>query len=113
MGLTADLAAALAVIPDRELHLLRTTIDREPIVVPALSAWLEAAIAWEIDRRAGARPGFPDPGAAMDGAEAECSLVALAILCTRLRGAERAAEFLDLTAAALCDDVRGSPRDVH
>ena len=113
MGLIADLAAALAAIPDHELHLLRATIDREPIVAPALSAWLEAATAWEVDRRAGACFDLPDPCAAVDDGEVECSLVALAILCTRLRSAESAANFLDVTAAALCDDAGGSSMRVH
>jgi hypothetical protein len=113
MDSIAGLTAALAAIPDHQLHFLRATIDQEPVIVPGLSAWLEAATAWEISRRAGARFDLPDPCAAIAGGEVECSLVALAILGARFREAAGVAHFLDTTAAVLCADASGSSRHVH
>jgi len=51
MGSIADIAAALAVIPDPELRALRATLDAESVIVPALLTWLDEATRWEIDRR--------------------------------------------------------------
>jgi hypothetical protein len=48
-----DLARTLAVQADRDLHGLRAAINGSPNFVPGLLAWLEHAVGWEIDRRAG------------------------------------------------------------
>jgi hypothetical protein len=42
MGSIAGLAAALAVMPDRELRALRAAIDGEPVIAPGLLVWLES-----------------------------------------------------------------------
>ena len=104
MGSIADLAAALAVMPDHELHALRAAIDGEPVIAPGLLAWLEAATAWEISRRAGSHHELHGLRAAIDDGEVECSFVALAILHASFRNAVGVANFLDVTAAALYAD---------
>lgn len=112
--MTADIVAALAAVPDQELHTLRTTIDDQPVIAPSLFAWLETATDWEIGRRAGSsRHELPSPRAVIADDDVECGLVALAILYVSLRNVERVADFLDATAAALCADTTGSWRNVH
>ncbi len=112
MDSIADIAAALAAMPDHELHALRATIDGEPVIVPGLLAWLKAATDWEIGHRAGFQDELRGPPAAIDDGEVECSLVALAILHASFRNVQGVANFLDVTAAALCLDPDGPSRGV-
>ena len=73
-----DVTAALATIPDRDLHGLDFAIDASPNVVPGLLAWLEAAVDWEINRRAGMFYRLLGPRAAIDDTETDVSLTTLA-----------------------------------
>jgi hypothetical protein len=85
-GSIADIAAALAAMPEQELHSLRAKLDSESIIVPGLLSWLEAAIGWETNRRAGACHELLGLRATVTGdSEVECSLVALAFLQAQLR----------------------------
>jgi len=113
MDSIADLTAALAVMSDQDLQLLRTEVEGDPPIVASLSTWLNAATDWEINRRAGACGGLPDPRAAIDGCETESSLVALAILFSRFRHVAAIARLLDATAALLCAGVHGPSKTVH
>jgi hypothetical protein len=114
MGSIADIAIALAAVPDQELHALRTTLGGEPVIAPSMFAWLEAAIDWEINRRAGSsHHELPAPSVVIDDGDIECGLVALAILHSSFRSVERVATFLDTTAAALCADAIGAWRQDH
>jgi hypothetical protein len=113
MDSMADLVAALAAVPDQDLRLLRTAVDGDPPIVTSLSTWLKAATDWEINRRAGAGFGLPDPRAAIGGSDTESSLVALAILFSRFRRVAPVAHFLDTTATLLCADTRGPSKTVH
>jgi hypothetical protein len=110
MDSPADLTAALATICDRDLHSLRTAIEGSPNVVPGLLAWLEAAVDWEINRRAGMFYPLLGPLAAIDDTEADVSLVTLTILaaCFRSDGRNESkpvAEFLELTASTLRAEI--------
>jgi hypothetical protein len=95
--------AALAAIPERELRGLRLAINGSPGLVPGLSAWLGGATDWELHRRTGFWYHLFGPHAAIDDTETEASLVALA---ARFRpNGSRIADFLDLAAALLRDEV--------
>ena len=115
MGPVSDIAAALAAVPDQELHVLRAQLDSETVIVPGLLRWLKAAIDWEMNRRAGTCPELPGPRAAVDGrGDVECSLVVLALLQAQLPDVIGAARFLDVTANALCVfDAPGSAGNAH
>jgi hypothetical protein len=115
MGPVADIAAALAVIPDQELHVLRAQLTSGTVIVPGLLRWLKAAIDWETSRRAGTCGDLPGPRTAVGGrGDVECSLVVLALLQAQLPDVIGAAKFLDVTANALCVfDASGSGRGVH
>ena len=114
-GSIADIAAALAAMPEQELHALRAKLDSDSVIVPGLLSWLETAIRWEMDRRAGACHDLPGPRGAVTGeSEVECSLVVLAFLQAQLRNLVGAARFLDVTANALCViDAVESSRGIH
>jgi hypothetical protein len=114
-GSIADIVASLAAMPEQELHALRANLDSESIIVPGLLSWLEAAINWEITRRAGACHELLSPRTAViRESEVECSLVALAFLQAQLRHLTGAARFLDVTANALCViNAIESSRGVH
>src|SRR2546430_1369713 len=112
-----DVTAALATIPDRDLHSLDFAIDASPNVVPGLLAWLEAAVDWEINRRAGMFYPLLGPRAAIDDTETDVSLKTLAILAACFRGDGRresrsVAEFLELTAVTLRAEVE-RPDTLH
>ena len=113
MGSIADIAAALAVIPDPELRAVRATLDAESVIVPALLTWLEEATRWEIDRRAGCCDELLDPRIAIGQSDVECSLVVLAILHAPYRNVAGVADFLDATAEVLCTRAVESPHGVH
>jgi hypothetical protein len=80
-----DLAMALAVLGERDLHGLRAAIEGSPDFVPGLLAWLEHAVGWEINRRATLMYPLLDPHAAIDDPEIDQSLVALAVLAACFR----------------------------
>ena len=113
MGSIADIAAALAVIPDPELRALRATLDAESVIVPALLTWLDEATRWEIDRRAGSCHELLDPRVAIGQGDLECSLVVLAILHSLCRSVAGVADFLDATAEVLCTRAVESPHGIH
>ena len=46
-------AALLAEVDSAELEAMRRAAEEAPQLVPGLLAWLEHAIGWELDRRAG------------------------------------------------------------
>jgi hypothetical protein len=105
-----DLARTLAVLPERDLHGLRTAIDGSPNFAPGLMAWLEHAVGWEIDRRAGVVYPLLGPLAAIDDPEIDQSLVALAVLAACFRDDGRpdsvpVADFLKLTATVIRAEV--------
>ena len=117
MAMLRDIAAALASIPERELRGFRLAIDNSPHLVPGLSAWLEGTVDWELHRRRWFVYHLFGPHAAIDDTEAEASLVALAVLAARYRAdwrvdADRAADFLDLSAALLRDEVELAGRSL-
>jgi hypothetical protein len=72
---------------------------------------------WELHRRTGVCYHLLGPHAAIDDTEVEASLVALAVLAGRYRQVGRrdagcVADFLDLSAALLRDEVeRADPRE--
>ena len=112
-----DVTVALATIPDRDLHGLDFAIDASPNVVPGLLAWLEAAVDWEINRRAGMFYPLLGPRAAIDDTETDVSLATLAVLAACFRGDGRresrsVAEFLELTAVTLRAEVE-RPDTLH
>lgn len=114
MDSTADIAAALAAMSERELHALREQLDSETVVVQGLLSWLKRAIDWETGRRAGSCNELPGPRAAIGSeSDVECSLVVLALLQAQLRGIIGAARFLDATADALCAFHAAGPSGVH
>lgn len=106
MDSPSALTAVLATIPDRDLHGLGLAIDGSPNVVPGLLAWLDAAVHWEVNRRAGMFYPLLGPRAAIDDTETDASLITLAILAACFRGDGRSeskpvADFLELTASTL------------
>ena len=110
MDSPSALTAVLATIPDRDLHGLGLAIDGSPNVVPGLLAWLEAAVDWEVNRRAGMFYPLLGPRAAIDDTETDASLMTLAILAACFRGDGRSeskpvAEFLELAASTLRAEV--------
>ena len=112
-----DVTAALATIPDGDLHGLDFAIDATPDVVPGLLAWLEAAVDWEINRRAGVFYPLLGPRAAIDDTETDVSLATLAVLAACFRGDGRresrsVATFLELTAVTLRAEVE-RPDTLH
>jgi hypothetical protein len=103
MNTLAGIAAALAAIPDAELRALRTALDGASVRGEKLLSWLESALAWETDRRAGVCRRLTGPRAVIcRQCDIESSLVALAFLHAPLRNVTGAANLLDATAAALC-----------
>jgi len=102
MGIRADIAAALAAMPDDDLESLRLAIEDESVFVPRLRQWLANAVDAESGRRSGSVRELPDPRAVIGTEDAERSLVALAILHSTLRPFAHIAHFLDVTADALC-----------
>ena len=112
-----DVTAALATIPDRDLHGLDFAIDATPDVVPGLLAWLEAAVDWEINRRAGVFYPLLGPRAAIDDTETDVSLATLAVLAACFRGdgqseSRSVADFLELTAVTLRAEIE-RPDTLH
>lgn len=110
MDLPADVAAALATISYRDLRGLSAAIGNSPNIVPGLLAWLDTAVDWEIDRRAGIFYPLLGPRAAIDDTELNTSLMTLAVLVACFRGDGRSeskpvAEFLALTASTLRAEV--------
>lgn len=104
------LVRTLAALSNRNLHGLRVALDGSPNVVPGLLAWLEHAVGWEIDRRAGLVYQLLGPHAAIDDSEIDQSLIALAVLAACFRNDGRTdnvpiADFLKLTAAVLSAEV--------
>ena len=107
---STDLATALAALGDRDLDGLRAAVDGSPGLVPGLSAFLEHAVGWEIDRRGGVIYTLQGPHAAIDDTEFDRSLIALAMLAAIFRGDGRhesvpVAVFLELTAETLRAEV--------
>jgi hypothetical protein len=101
-----DFASTLAALSGRDLLGLRAAISGSPNFVSGLLAWLEHAVGWEIDRRAGFVYPLRGPLEAIDDTEIDRSLVALAVLAGCFRGDGRAdsvpvADFLELTATVL------------
>ena len=117
MDSPSAVTAALATIPDRDLHGLGFAIDVSPNVVPGLLAWWEAAVDWEINRRAGRFYPLLGPRAAIDDTETDVSLAMLAVFAACFRGDGRSesksvAEFLELTAITLRAEVE-RPDTLH
>lgn len=113
MDSPADLSAALATISDRDLCGLRAAIGGSPNVVPGLLAWLEAAVAWEVNRRDGMFYPLLGPRAAIEDSEIDASLMTLAILAACFRGDGRnesraVADFFELTASTLRAEIERS-----
>jgi len=75
-----DIPAALAAIPEQDLYTLRATLEAAPNAVPGLLAYLDHAVGWEIDRRAGQSYALQGPMAAIPDEEVAASLDALAVL---------------------------------
>ena len=97
------IAYALAAIADEDLQGLRTVLNEETVAVPALLEWLDAAIGWEVNRRAGSCRTLNHPRTTITDQETrECSVVALAMLYAQLHNVAGVAEFFDVTADALC-----------
>jgi len=101
-----DIRAALAAIPEHDLYTLRATIEVAPNAVPGLLAYLDHAVDWEIDRRAGQSYALRGPMAAIPDEEVAASLDALAILAIFFRrdrhhDGEPIAALLDLVASIL------------
>jgi len=113
MGTRADIAAALAAMADDDLESLRMAIDAESVFVPRLRHWLASAVDAESGRRSGTLRELPDPRAVIGAADAERSLVALAILHSTLRPFAHIAHFLDVTADTLCTRAARSARSVE
>jgi len=110
MDLPADVAAVLATISYRDLRGLSAAIGNSPNIVPGLLAWLDSAVDWEIDRRAGIFYPLFGPRAAIDDTELNTSFTTLAVLVACFRGDGRSeskpvAEFLALTASTLRAEV--------
>ena len=91
-----SIAAALAAISDDELQALHAATVGAPAVVPGLQAWLEAAVDWAINDRAGFHYELLGPHAAIDDNEAAPSLLALAVLSARFGDGTPIADFLDV-----------------
>jgi hypothetical protein len=110
MNFRADLPAALAALGDRDLRGLRAALDGSHNILPGLMAWLEHAVGWEIDRRAGVAYPLLGPHAAFDDTEFDHSLIALAALAACFRDSGRTdrvpvADFLELTATVLRAEI--------
>lgn len=103
MDTLADLALRLAEISDRDLQRLRATIEAAPNTVPGLLAWLEHAVDWESDNRAGRVYPLLGPMSAIPDDERTNSINAANLLAAKFRAnnAEIAALF-DLVGAILC-----------
>jgi hypothetical protein len=97
-----DIRAALAAIPERDLCTLCATIEVAPNAVPGLLAYLDHAVGWEIDRRAGQSYALQRPMAAIPDDEVAASLDALAILAIFFR---RDRQHIGEPIAALLDRV--------
>lgn len=102
-----DLTRALAELSDRALIGLRAGTQSIPNAMSGLGAWLEHAVDWESDRRAGRRH-YPlqGPRAAIADSELDLSLLSLALLTEGFRGSkepgcEQVAAFLEISAAIL------------
>ena len=67
-------------IPEQDLYTLRATIEVAPNAAPGLLAYLDHAVGWEIDRRAGQSYALQRPMAAIPDDEVGASLDALAVL---------------------------------
>ena len=101
-----DIRAALVAIPEQDLYTLRATIEVAPNAVPGLLAYLDHAVGWEIDRRAGQSYALQRPMAAIPDDEVAASLDALAILAIffrrdRQHDGEPIAALLDRVASIL------------
>ena len=101
-----DIRAALAAVPERDLYTLRATIEVAPNAVPGLLAYLDHAVGWEIDRRAGQSYALQRPMAAIPDGEVAASLNALAMLAIffrrdRQHDGEPVAVLLDRVASIL------------
>jgi len=105
-----DLTVTLALIPERALDGLRAAIEGSPDFTPGLLAWLEHAVDWEINRRAGHSYRLQGPRAAIDDSEIGQSLVTLAMLTGVFRDSPSpestsVAPFLELAATILRAEV--------
>jgi hypothetical protein len=112
-----DIRAALAAIPERDLYALCATIEVVPNAVPGLLAYLEQAVGWEIDRRAGQSYTLQRPTAAIPKDEVAASLDALAVLAMffrrdRLHDGEPIAVLLDCVASILTVEIE-RPDTLH
>ena len=108
MDTILDLSAALAAISDQQLSALQLAIDHSPDFARGLLAWLEHAVDWECDRRAGHHYPLQGPHAAIDIVEVDQSLAALALLAANFRNLSdnhAVADFLDISAATLRAEV--------
>jgi hypothetical protein len=112
-----DIRAALAAIPEQDLYTLRATVEVAPNVVPGLLAYLDHAVAWEIDRRAGQSYALQPPMAAIPDDEVAASIDALAILAIffrrdRRHAGEPIAALLDRVASILRVEIE-RPGTLH
>jgi hypothetical protein len=80
-----DIRTSLAAIPEQDLDTLRATIEAAPNGVPGLMAYLDHAVSWELDRRAGQSYVLLPPRAAIPDEEFGASLDALAVLAMFFR----------------------------
>ena len=113
----ADLRSILAAIPGQDLLTLRATIVVAPNVVPGLMAFLDHAVGWELDRRAGQAYALQGPMAAIPDEERAASLDTLAVLAIffrrdRRHEGEPIAALLDRVASILRADAK-KPDSLH
>lgn len=91
--------SALAGIPDHVLRALNLAAREATGVAPALLAWLEQATGWELDRRAERDYPLREPLDAIDLEEIPTSILALAALAAKFKGAHKEVQaFLAATA---------------
>ena len=96
---------------------LRATIVVAPNVVPGLMAFLDHAVGWELDRRAGQAYALQGPMAAIPDEERAASLDTLAVLAIffrrdRRHEGEPIAALLDRVASILRADAK-KPDSLH
>ena len=113
----ATIRAALEAVPDQDLDTLRATMGVAPNAVPGLLAYLDHAVGWELDRRAGQSYALHPPRAAIPDDEVAASLDALAVLAIffrrdRQHDGEAIAALLDQVALFLRADL-ARPDTLH
>ena len=98
---SAALLARLFGIGDDDLRRLRVRIRMEPSTAPGLLDWLDHALGWEQDRRAGYAYPLRDPMDVIPDDELTNSIAAVELLATTFRGDMQIASLLDLVRMIL------------